>query len=123
MVPWTKMMTFVTIDRTIWIIMTGLYARGEWYGFDAPEEYGVCCDSYRSDVPGDGTILNGTSFGGLFPCVMDAPVPDDTEVSDRSLSETPDLAGDLGKKTESPLSGFGKPNTGDIQFLHACSRA
>ena len=47
---------------------------------------------------------------------MEAPILDDTEVGDRSPSETPDLACDLGRKTESPLSGFGKPSTGDIQF-------
>ena len=40
---------------------------------------------------------------------MDAPILDDTEVSDRSPSETPDIAGDLGR------------NTGDIQLLHVCS--
>ena len=38
-------------------------------------------------------------FGGPFPCVMDVPIPDDAEVSDRSPSETPDLAGDLGRKS------------------------
>ena len=77
--------------------------------------------SSDSEPPGD-TKTNGPGFSGPFPCVMDAPKPDATEVSDRSPSETPDLAGDLGRKTESPLSGFGKPSTGDIQFLHVCSR-
>ena len=138
------------------------YASGELYGFDGLGEYGACYDSYRSDVPGDGTIFhrawfddrsvgavpvpiptvtedrdrplssdfeppgdiktNGIGFGGPFPCAMDAPILDDTEVSDRLPSETQDLAGDLGWKTESPLSGFGKPSTGDIQCLHVCSR-
>ena len=37
-------------------------------------------------------------------------------------SETPDLAGDLDRKTEPPLSGFSKLSTGNIQFLHACLR-
>ena len=36
-------------------------------------------------------------------------------------SETPDLVGDLGRTTESPLSGFGKPITGDIHLLHVDS--
>ena len=29
-----------------------------------------------------------------------------------------DLAGDLGRKTESSLSGFSKPSTDDVPFLH-----
>ena len=70
-----------------------------------------------SEPPGD-TETNGPGFGGPFPCVMDAPILDDTEVGDISPSETPDL----GRKTESPLSGFSKPSTGDIRFLHVCSR-
>ena len=53
-----------------------------------------------------------------FPCVMNALIPDDTEVSDRSPSETPYLAGVLGRKTESSLSGFGKPSTGDGTIFH-----
>ena len=48
-------------------------------------------------------------------------MPDDTEVRDRLPSETPDLVGDLGRTTESPLSGFGKPITGDIHSLHVDS--
>ena len=71
--------------------------------------------SSDSEPTGD-TETSGPGFGGPFPCVMDVAIPDDTEVSDRSPSETPDLAGDLGRKTESPLSGFGKPTTGEIQF-------
>ena len=93
----------------------------------------MCCDSYQSDAPGDWTVFHRARFDDQsenrtpvntsdIPWVMDAPIPDDTDVSDRSLSETPDLAGDLGRKTKSPLSGFGKLNTGNIQCLHVCSR-
>ena len=111
------------------------HACEELFGFGGPEEDGMCYNSYRSDVPGDGTILHrarvddrstcvmsapkptvtedgdrllssdseppgdtetsGPDFGGPFPCVMDVPIPNDTEVSDRSPS--------------------------DIQFLHVCS--
>ena len=48
---------------------------------------------------------------------MDVPIPDDIEVSDRSPSETPDLAGDLGRKTKSPLSKFSKPSTSGLETL------
>ena len=48
---------------------------------------------------------------------MDSPIPADAEVRDRSPSTIPDLAGDLGGKTGTPLSGFGKPITGDIHYL------
>ena len=66
------------------------------------------------EPPGD-TETSGPGFGGHFPCVyMDIPLPDDTEVSDQSPSETPDLTHDLGRKTESPLSVFGRPNTGEV---------
>ena len=51
---------------------------------------------------------------------MDTPIPDDTEVRDRSPSDTPDLLGGLGGKTGTPVSGFGKPITGDIHFWHVC---
>ena len=70
--------------------------------------------SSEYEPPGD-TETSGPGFGGPFPCAMDVPILDDTEVSDRSPSETPDLAGDLCRKTESPLSVFSKPNTGKIQ--------
>ena len=71
--------------------------------------------SSDSEPPAD-TKTSGPDFGGPFPCAMDVPIPVDTEVSDRSPTETPDLAGDLGRKTESPLSGFGRSSTGEIQF-------
>ena len=48
---------------------------------------------------------------------MVSVTPDDTEVGDRLRSETPDLTDGLGRKTEIPLSGFGKPITGDIISL------
>ena len=79
--------------------------------------------SSDSEPPGD-TKTSRPGFGGPFPCVMDAPIPDDTEVSDRSPSETPDLAGDLDMKTGSPLSGFSKPSTGKYSVfacLFACT--
>ena len=78
------------------------HACGELNGLGGPEEDGMCYDSYQSDVPGDGTIFHRARV-----------VRTET---DRSPSETPDLAGDLGRKTDSPLSGFGKPTTGEIQF-------
>ena len=51
---------------------------------------------------------------------VDSLIPDDTEVGDRAPSETLDLLGGLGGKTEAPLSlsGFGKPITGDIRSVH-----
>ena len=52
---------------------------------------------------------------------MYAPIPDDTEVRDRLPSVTPDFTGSLGGKTGIPLSGFGKPVTGDIYLLHVDS--
>ena len=65
-------------------------------------------------------LLSG--FGKLITSdirslLMDAPIPDDTEVGDRLPSETPDLMNGLGGKTKIPLSGFGKPITGDIRSL------
>ena len=71
--------------------------------------------SSDSEPPRD-TETNGPVFGGLFPYVLDVPIPNVAEVSDRSPSETPDLAGYLGRKTESPLSWFGRPSTSEIRF-------
>ena len=52
---------------------------------------------------------------------MDSLIPGYTEVRDQSPSTILDIAGDLGGKTGTPLSGFGKPITGDIHSLHICS--
>ena len=51
-------------------------------------------------------------------CAWTPLIPDDTEVRDLSPSETPDLVGDLGRRTELPVPEFGKPITGDIHSLH-----
>ena len=39
-----------------------------------------------------------------------------TEITDRSPSIMPDLTGDFERKTGAPLSGSGKPISGNIQF-------
>ena len=58
------------------------------------------------------TETSGHGFGGPFPCVMDVPIPNDTEVNDRSPSETPDLAGVLGPN----LPCLGLVNRAPVKF-------
>ena len=81
------------------------YDYEELYGWDDPVEDGTCYDPYRSDVAGGVTIYSRAWFGDKSDGdIVFAPELTVTEVGDRSPSETPDLVGGLGGKTEATFS-------------------
>ena len=60
----------------------------ELYGCDGSVECGMCCDPYRSDVAGGGTILSRARFGDRSIGVVSAPKPTVTEQLLNSLGST-----------------------------------
>ena len=74
----------------------------EWDGSDVPVDDGTCYGPYRSDAAGYGTIFYRSWLGDRSDGVVSTLTTTVSAVSDRSLSETPDLNGDLGEKTGIP---------------------
>ena len=79
-------------------------------------ENGTCYDPYRSDFAGGGTVFSRVWSGVRSDGAVAAPESIVIEITDISPSMIPDFAGTLGENTGTPLSEFGGPITGDVQF-------